>query len=44
MDLETVRESISNDLLTTKKNDLTESTIQQWVSEAKISTFEDRLK
>ncbi len=44
VDLESVRESISNSLLSTKKNDLTESTIQQWVSEAKISTFEDRLK
>jgi len=44
VDLETVRESIYNSLLSTKKNDLTESTIQQWESEAKISTFEDRLK
>ena len=44
VDLETVRESISNELLTTKKNELTESTIQQWVSEAKVKTYMDRLK
>ena len=44
VDLETVRESISNELLTTKKNELTDSTIQQWVSEAKVTTFLDRLK
>ena len=44
VDLETVRESISNDLLTTKKNDLTESTIKQWVNETKVTTYLDRLK
>ena len=44
VDLETVRESISSSLLTTKKNDLTDSTIKQWVSEAAVKTFLDRLK
>ena len=44
VDLETVRESISNALLTTKKNELTESTIKQWVDEAKVTTYMDRLK
>ena len=44
VDIETVRESISSALLSTKKTELTDSTIQQWVSEANVKTFLDRLK
>ena len=44
VDIETVRESISSALLSTKKTELTDSTIQQWVSEANVKTYLDRLK
>lgn len=44
VDLETVRESISSELLTAKKNERTDATIKQWVDEAKVTTYMDRLK
>ena len=44
VDMETVRESISSSLLDTKKDELTDSTIKQWVDEAKVTTYLDRLK
>ena len=44
VDMETVRESISSALLTTKKNELSANTIKQWVDEAKVTTYLDRLK
>ena len=44
VDLETVRESISSELLTAKKNERTDATIKQWVDEAKVTTYMYRLK
>lgn len=44
VDLETVREGISDSLLTTKQDELTDSTIHQWISESTVKTFLDRLK
>ena len=44
VDLETVRDGISDSLLTAKKNELTETTIQQWKDEVNVKTYLDRLK
>ena len=44
VDIETVREAISSSLLTTKQNDLQTATVAQYVSEANVKTFADRLK
>lgn len=44
VDLETVRESISSSLLSTKKDELTDATIKQWIDEANVKTFLDRMK
>ncbi len=43
VDIETVRDSLTNALTEQKKTDTTEATLLQWVSEAKVSTYPDRV-
>lgn len=43
VELDTVKASIESSLLTSKKNALTESTIAQWISEANVKTYPDRM-
>ena len=44
VDLETVRETISADLLHEKQHEAEEAVIEKWVSEANVKTYPDRLK
>ena len=43
VDLETVKDGISSDLLTTKQNEVTTATIAQYVSEANVKTYPERM-
>ena len=43
VDIETVREGISDSLLSTKKDEMTETTIKQWINEATVKTYLDRM-
>ena len=43
VDIETVKEGISSALLSTKQNDVTNQTIAQYVSEAKVKTYPERM-
>lgn len=43
VDLDTVRDSISSSLLTTKQDETSTATLAQWVSEAKVTKYLDRL-
>ena len=43
VDIETVKDSISSDLLTTKQSEVTTQTIAQYVSEAKVKTYPERM-
>ncbi len=43
VDLETVKDGISSALLTAKQNDVTAETIAQYVSEAKVKTYPERI-
>ena len=43
VDLETVKDGISSALLTAKQNDVTDATMAQYVSEATVKTYPERL-
>ena len=43
VDLETVKDGISSALLTTKQNETTTATLAQYVSEAKVKTYPERM-
>ena len=43
VDIETVRAGITDSLLMAKQDELTETTIKQWISEANAKTYPDRL-
>ena len=43
VDIETVRDAISSDLLTTKQDEVYADTLAQYVSEAKVTTYADRM-
>ena len=43
VDLETVKDGISSALLTTKQNETTAATLAQYVSEAKVKTYPERM-
>ena len=43
VDLETVKDGISSALLTTKQNEVTTETLAQYVSEAKVKTYHERM-
>ena len=43
VDLATVKDGISSSLLTAKQNEVTEATLAQYVSEAKVKTYPERM-
>ncbi len=43
VDLETVKDGISSTLLTAKQNEVSTATLEQYVSEAKVKTYHERL-
>ena len=44
VDIETVKDEISSSLLSTKQSETTNATMAQWVSEANVKTYPERMK